>query len=299
MDSLFYGSSEKAFFSFDDIDSARTVIKPLYPMPYYNLLHSKQLTYEPKVNGEIRLIIADIATSGGDRNDNTALALLRLIPTSSNQYIRINSYMESLNGGHSYDQAIRIRQLYYDLECDYVVIDTLGVGNGVFDNLVQEQIDSTRNATYPAWGCINDDKLHDEKCKDVNAERIVYSIKATAQFNSDCAVFLRDGLRRNKVRLLQNEIDGSEYLSKIKGFTELPIEDQVLLQAPYYQTTALLNEMVNLDYEFLNGKIRVKEASNMRKDRYTAVSYGNWIANELERELRTTVSEYEYRTFVN
>ena len=34
--------------------------------------------------------------------------------------------METIDGGHGQDQAIRIRQLYDDLDVDYVVVDTNG-----------------------------------------------------------------------------------------------------------------------------------------------------------------------------
>ena len=86
------------------------------------------------------------------------------------------------------------------------MLDTNGVGIGVYDNLVQEQADDSRNTIYPAWSCVNDAKmaaLQGRKCAEV-----VYSIKASAQFNSDCAVMLRDGIRRGRVRLLTNEIEG-------------------------------------------------------------------------------------------
>ena len=298
MESLFYGSSEKAFFSFDDIDAARKINIPLYPIDYYSLIPNSKLKYEPKKAGEIRLLIMDVATAGGDKNDATSLELLQLIPAGNNQYIRNNSYIETKNGGHTFDQSIRARQLFYDLECDYIAIDTIGVGLAVFDNLVQEQIDDGRNVVYPAWGCINDEKMN-ERCKDINASKVIYSIKANTQFNSDCAVALRDAIKRGKLRLLVSEIDGNEMLNKSKGFAELSVDEQVLFQEPFYQATALLNEMVNLDYEVANGKIRVKEASNMRKDRYSALSYGNWIANELERDLRSFVSDFEYKSFYN
>ena len=34
--------------------------------------------------------------------------------------------METIDGGHGQDHAIRIRQLYDDLDVDYVVVDTNG-----------------------------------------------------------------------------------------------------------------------------------------------------------------------------
>ena len=157
----------------------------------------------------------------------------------------------------------------------------------VFDNLVMDQIDDERNIVYPAWSCINDEKMAD-RCKEPEAEKLIYSIKATAQFNSDAAVYLRDCIKRGKVRLLANEVESNDILNKSKAFQE-----------PFYQTTAMINEMINLDYTAVNGKIKVTEASGMRKDRYSAVSYANYIATELERDMKNIVDEYGYATFVN
>ena len=168
----------------------------------------------------------------------------------------------------------------------------------VFDNLVMDQIDDERNIVYPAWSCINDEKMAD-RCKEPEAEKLIYSIKATAQFNSDAAVYLRDCIKRGKVRLLANEVESNDILNKSKAFQLLSVDDQVLFQEPFYQTTAMINEMINLDYTAVNGKIKVTEASGMRKDRYSAVSYANYIATELERDMKNIVDEYGYATFVN
>lgn len=142
----------------------------------------------------------DIATQGGSKNDATCFTLMQLLPTSSNQYIRNVLYITTLDGGHTFDQALKARRLFEDFDCDYIIVDTNGVGIGVFDNLVIEQVDDERNTVYPAWSCINDDKMA-ERCKDPEAEKVIYSIKATAKFNSDAAVYLRDCIKRGKLKI--------------------------------------------------------------------------------------------------
>lgn len=126
MCSEFYGESERAFFSFTDLNSVRRITRPIYPRPMYAALGDPKLKYPSKEPGEIRLLSCDIATSGGAKNDATAITLLQLLPNNSGQYIRNECYMETIDGGHGQDQAIRIRQLYDDLDVDYVVVDTNG-----------------------------------------------------------------------------------------------------------------------------------------------------------------------------
>lgn len=290
MESLFYGESANAFFTYNDVNAQRRIVQPMYPKPYYSLLRNSKIKYTPKQNGEIRLLAVDVSTQGGSRNDATAITLLQMMPTSKG-YSRWVTYMETIDGGHGQAQAIRIRQLYDDLDVDYVVLDTNGVGITLFDQLTQDQFDGERNVAYEAWSCKNDETMA-ARCRSENAVKIIYSIKATQQLNSDNAVLLRDCMRRGKIRFLVNETEGKEWLGKIKSFVELGVEEQMLFEAPYYQISAFVNEIINLDYELMNGRVRVKEKSSNRKDRYSSISYANYIANELEREMRNKEENY-------
>ena len=285
MESLFFGESANAFFSFKDLNDQRKIPQPLYPKPYYDILGDSKIKYKEKVNGEIRLLSCDIATQGGIKNDATAITLLQMVPSPSGQYYRNIVYMETIEGGHGQDQAVRIRQLYDDLDADYVIVDTNGVGMSIYDQLVQDQADQSRNTIYEAWSCINDEQMA-ARSRNPEAPRVIYSIKATAQMNNDNAVALRDALRRGKLRMLINDVNGSEWLNSLRAFNQLNVEDQVLFEAPFKHITAFVNETVNLDYEIVNGKIKVKEQSGRRKDRYSSVSYANYIAGVLERKIK-------------
>ena len=285
MESLFYGESEHAFFSYTDVNSVRKLLRPLYPKPYYAMLGDSKIKYQPKQAGEIRLIGMDVATAGGSKNDATAICLLQMLPAGNTQYVRNVVYMETIDGGHGQDQAIRIRQLYDDFDADYVVIDTNGVGLTVYDQLVQDLYDDTRGVEYPAWSCINDESMA-ERSRNPSAQRVIYSIKATVSKNSEMAVMMRDCLKRGKIRLLVHEIDGNDVYERNKQFQKLTADEQLLFTSPYYQTTAFVNEIINLEYEMAGTNIRVYEVSGMRKDRYSSVSYANYIASELERDMR-------------
>ena len=282
--SLFFGEASNAFYSYTDMEINRTIEMPIYPPQFYNILGDPKLKYRPKENGEIRLVSMDVATQGGSKNDNSCFSVLSLKPNNSLQYERSLIYIDVLNGGHTQDQALKLRRLYTDYEADFVVIDSNGVGLACFDHLVREQVDDERGCVYPAWTCVNDPRMA-ERCTTPGAPAIIYSIKANAQMNSDMAVGLRDCLKRGKLKLLISEIDGQEVLSKNRYYNRLSEEDKTMFQLPYYNTTMLINETINLSYELVNGKIRVSEPAGMRKDRYSSVSYGNYIATELERDL--------------
>ena len=295
MSALFYGEAENAFFQFEDLQRNRSMTAPIYPKTFYGLVKDSTFKYSPKKNGEIRILSCDIAGMGGDDNDASAYSILSLLPTARG-YERKLPYMESMVGGHTTTQAIRIKQLFDDFDCDYLVLDTQNMGLGIFDQLVQPLFDKDRNIEYEAWDCINDPKMQD-RCMVQNAPKVIYSVKGNQQFNSDCAVLLRDNLKRGKFKLLVDDREGREYLINLRGFMALPIEEQVKFEIPYKQTSALINEMVNLEYELVNNMIRVKEARSRRKDRYSSVSYGNHFASELERDLLRRKKEFDWGSF--
>jgi hypothetical protein len=284
MECLFFGESEKAFFKFEDLEKNRRLPRPLYPREYYDLIKDTSFKYEAKKEGEIRLVSCDIAGMAGKENDASVYTIFRLLPTKKG-YDRYIVYMESMVGGHTVTQAIRIKQLYEDFDCDYLVLDTQNLGLGIYDQLTQPLFDKDRNKEYDPWTCINEERMA-ERCTYQNADKVIYSIKGNQQFNSDCAVALRDGLKRGKVRLLSNELEGREFLRKLKGYDNLPMESKTYYESPYIQTTLLINEMINLEGERTDsGLIRLKEPKSKRKDRYSSVSYGNYIASLLERSL--------------
>ena len=76
----------------------------------------------------------------------------------------------------------------------------------------------------------------------------------------------------------------------MKSYSKLSSADQILLKKPYVQTTMAEYELIKLDSEVKDGKIKVKEISGMRKDRYSSLAYSYWCATQLELKLRPTVA---------
>lgn len=132
-EALFVGENENAYFKLDDIQKCRTLPKAYMPptdLDYVESKDKRKKSQMPKHAGEIRLVSLDIALMGSNkavRNDTTAFTLMRLLPEGES-YRRDVVYLESLAGQHSELQAIRLKQLYYDFEADFVVMDTNGIG---------------------------------------------------------------------------------------------------------------------------------------------------------------------------
>ena len=285
---LWLGESEDAFFNYEEFVFARKVPLPFYLPTTIDAMNMQPLKLPLKQNGEIRLIAADIAVMGSKRhkNDATSITVLQLLPTKNNQFIRNVMYLENFEGGHSETQAVRIRQIYEELYCDYIVIDTAGSGLGIFDNLVKDLVNPDTGEEYPAFTCKNNNEMADRyKGRSTSPPKVIYSIKANAQFNSDIAALLKDNIKRGKLRLLVPEQDADVYFNTLKGFKNLSPEKKTELMLPYVQTSLMINEVVNLKYEIVGSKVKLSEKGNDRKDRYSSLAYANYIACELERDI--------------
>ncbi len=287
MEALFYGSSSDSFFDFDSISRTRHIKYPMMPDQICSRLgNASQIRIQPKQRNELRILSADIALMSSKKNNNDATAIFinQMLPSKAGRYTSNIVYADACEGLRTDDQALMIRRLYDEFKCDYIVLDANGVGLGVFDTLAHDIVDPDTGDIYPALSCYNDKTMAD-RCTVPGAEKAIWSIKANAQFNSDCAFLLREGFRSGRIRLLMNEYDAEEELASIKGYAALDASERVLFQLPYIHTTLLIDEMVKLQHEESSGRVRLYERSGMRKDRYSSLSYNYYVATQLETKM--------------
>ena len=173
------------------------------------------------------------------------------------------------------------------------------VGLGVFDCLVRNINDPETGEVYPALSCCNEPTMA-ERCTVPNAPKVIWAIKANAQLNNDCAILLRDGFRSGRIRLLLNEYDGQTELEGMKGYASLNAQEKVALQMPYINTTLLIDELVKLQHDESNGKVRIYERAGARKDRYSSLSYNYYVATQVEAKAarRDSIESYISKAFI-
>ena len=286
-EACFYGAGDDSFFDYGTVSKARHIKYPMLPRATASILNNpQQLKIEDKVPGEIRILSADIALMSSKKNDNDATALFinSMQPTKSGRYMRNIVYTEAFEGARTEDQALIIRKYFDEFMCDYIVLDAQGVGGGVYDALSRDILDPETGEIYPALSCCNNSEMA-ARCVNPNAQKVIWAIKASAQFNSECAFLLRDGFKSGRIRLLQNEYDAEELLNAIKGYKNLSALAKSKILMPYIGTTLLIDETVKLQYEDAGGgKVRVYERSNMRKDRYSSLAYNYWVSIQIEQQ---------------
>ena len=287
MEALWFGSNENAFFDFSDISKNRKIKYPMLPDELTAKLNNSSLIkIPPKQNGEIRILSADIAlmSSKKHNNDATSIFINQMIPNKAGKYSSNIVFPRTDEGLRTDDQALIIRKLFSEYQCDYLVQDTAGIGLGVYDTLASDIVDPDTGEIYPALSCCNNQEMAD-RCVVPGADKVIWAIKANAAFNSDAAFLLREGFRSGRIRLLVDEFECEEYLSDIKGYGSMSPSDKVRLQLPYINTTLLINELINLQHEEVGGKIKIFEKSGMRKDRYSSLSYNYYVALQIEQKM--------------
>lgn len=134
--------NQSAFFTYEMLHQNQRAKRPFYPRTTLDFRTGKKNPYGiQKQTGEIRVVSCDMAFIAGKRNDNSIFSCLRLLPECTtystdtskdvvvdNGYRRIVSYLESVQGGDTNKQAIRIRQLFEDFNADYIVLDKRNAG---------------------------------------------------------------------------------------------------------------------------------------------------------------------------
>lgn len=151
-----------------------------------------------------------------------------------------------------------------------------------------DKYDPLYGVEYKALTTINNDDLA-ARCKVKDAKKCVYAIKASAKLNNDMCLSLRSGFQNGYINLLVNELDmDDKWAKQIKGYNKLSDNTKAMLKLPYYQTSYLIDELINLDHDVSNGLIKVKEKSGMRKDRYSSLEYNYYVVDQIRLKKKRT-----------
>ena len=285
MECLWFGDTDGAFFTFDDVSNRRKLKTAIYPTTLSN--NSRVLKIPDLVPNERRILSVDVALMASKKQNNDASAIIinSAIPTNNDNYTANIVYMENHEGLTTDELALIIRRLFDMYKCTDLVLDCAGVGLPIFDKLAQDIVDPTTGELYQALSCYND-KVMAERCKVDGAPKVIWSIKANASFNNEICTLLRSGFQNGKINLLVSEFEAEEVLKdKIKGYGKMPAYEQLQYKLPYIQTTLLVYELINLEYEIKGTNVKITEKSGMRKDRYSSLAYNYWVQCQLEREM--------------
>jgi hypothetical protein len=288
------GSSGKSYFKSTLFN--RNIKKAFYPQK--SDTYTKKNPYEiKKTEGEIRFITCDIATRANKVNDLSINGAIRCLPLLGKGYNRQLLYAESFKGTNTLVQAKRIKELFEDFEADYLVLDMMNAGIAIYDALSQVTVCDERGIEFPAFTVVGpqfqfiDEKVRQElqqRTLGLGAKQVIFPISATQSLNNQIAVAFRSSLQKKLWNFLISDGEAEEYLLKSnKEMINNPDDSEIFayFMNPYIQTGLLIGECINLDMTLVNGLIKLVEKSGTYKDRYSAISYANWIISHFDKDL--------------
>lgn len=289
------GGTENAFYKYKSLNECRDNANALIAMSDLEYIEYKDKIekwkfYKNKLPNEIRVMGVDIALIESPDNDNTAIWITRLIPNGG-KYKKIVSYCESMHGLNSIVQNLRIKQLFYEMQCDYIAMDVQGNAAGIFDVATNETYDEARDIIYPAW-TVNeiDDLKYLNRTYSANAVPIIKCVRTPPELLYKMIVYAKNLFDSKEVSLLIDPQEAVEYLNEKYNYYKIDdaeLRSRVLNS--YAQTTVFINEAINLEQYIQGGFIKLREKSGKRKDRVMAIVYMLYYVKELEEKLEEDV----------
>ena len=281
MECMWLGNNKGAFFNYDDIDSRRVLKDTL-------LDFKKDKNKRPaRPDGVRRILSCDVALMASTKdknNDASSLIINDATPSKNNTFMANVVYLKSYEGLTTDELGLKIMKAYYDFNCTDIVLDTNGNGLGVYDFIIKDQFDKDTGKVYPALNCCNDTEMA-KRCKVKDADKVIWSIKATARFNSDAATYLRNGFKSGKINLPINEVEADRKFIEQGAYKSNEYDKRHLMREQYIQTSLLVNELIHLQHEIKDGnKVKIDETSSARKDRYSSLSYNYYVMLEIEQK---------------
>lgn len=290
-----FSENQDAYFDYKSFHTNQTLTEAA-KLPTLKDIFSGQLKSLPeKQNGEIRLVISDLAFSGNnsrEKNDNTVFMCMSL-HWKDFRFERHVDYIETRPGGGADKTVLRLKELFHDYEADYLVMDNRSGGEVVYDYLSGKTPHPNRGMWNDSGFTVSNEKdiqiVTDGKIAelsgrtiDKNAIPCMIPFVATAENNSLAWQSLKKQLETNNIKFLISMQDKQAELEDSGEYFDMTAEQLAEYLAPYGQTELLIQEAVNLSAEFRNGLVRLVEPRSGYKDRAVVLAYANYVAEKID-----------------
>ena len=287
MECLWWSDADGGLYSHEDIAKTRKIKYPYYPPSIAPGMSDKRIRIPKKSSREYRILSVDIAlmgSSAGHDNDAASLFVNFMTPTVGSRYVSNYVYTENLEDVRADDLAVLIRRRFSEFHCDYLAIDARGLGLPILDLLMKDLVDPMTGEIYEPLSCCNNPDIA-ARCVSRTAPKAIWAMMGSPQFNSECALSLREAFRQGTIKLPVTNFECEDVLMLLPNYNKLTASEVADLKTPYIHTDLLENELIGLTYESKNSVIKVQERRGARKDRYSSISYNNYVAKEIERQM--------------
>lgn len=317
---LMQGEVEDSYFTIQQFKENQVLVNAWKPPSNFDVVTNADIGNISKEEDEVRLVIADYAFAntvrgvGRKANDNTIIICMSL-HWKKDHFERHVDYIQGWEASDSTGAEIRVRELFWDYQADYIVDDQQSGGEVLYNLFTQIWEHPDRGRMWNSHGLTISDKnvyvsavaidskIADYKARtsDPHAVPCIIPVKGSTTLNSVAWVELRRQLDYGNIKFLVDPQSFQDSLVDNGQYFKLTSEEYGKACGPYMHTEELIKEAVNLRAEFKQDKVRLTEPVNGTKDRIVALSYGNYIAslieNEWNKQLQATNDDWEDADF--
>jgi hypothetical protein len=222
-----------------------------------------------------------ISVDVGRLQAQTVFCVFKVLP-QQDYFLKKLVNIKIIENTHFESQAIELKKWIELYKAKEVIVDGTGLGVGLLDFMVKNNIDVSGNF-YPAIGVINDEDYLDKQPRGIT--KLLYVIKLNPKLNSEVHGVCFAELMSGKVSFLIKEQAAKNKLLATKIGNKMSPEKRIEHLMPYEMTSRLFDEMCNLrakqDY---NGIMLERINPRMGKDKFSSFEYGVWRIKVMEEE---------------
>ncbi|MDY0197629.1 MAG: hypothetical protein RBR68_07425, partial [Tenuifilaceae bacterium] len=268
-ESIWSGDTDNAFFSSEKFDKHRILKQPEYEV---SGRASKNAFY---------ILGVDV----GRKGDTTEIMVFKVTPQAQGSALKNLVNLYTFEAEHFETQAINIKKLYFKYNARTAVIDGHGLGLGLVDYMVKDQMDED-GSLLPNFGVENDDDFDNMYKQFKTADTIenaIYVVKATAPINTEAHTYVQTQISSGKVKFLIDENQAKIKLMSTAVGKEMTPDKRADYLRPFFLTSVLREQMLNLAQENEGSNIILKQSNRgIKKDKFSAFEYGLYYTKILE-----------------
>ena len=266
------GDAENAFFQAEKFDKHRQLLQPEYE---YSGRSSKNAYY---------VFGIDV----GRKGCNTEVIVIKVTPQTEGSSLKSVVNIYSWEEEHFEQQAINIKRLFEKYKARVAVIDANGLGIGLVDFMVKDQIDPETGELLPNFGVINDEENFYKKFRTSDTvDDAMYLVKANAPINTEAHTYVQTQLSSGKIKFLIDENQAKTKLMGTKAGQAMDASKRAEHLKPFTLTTVLREQMLNLVEDNEGVNIILKQSSrSIPIDKFSAFEYGLYYIKQEEDRKR-------------
>ena len=266
------GDAENAFFSSEKFDKHRVLLQPEYE---YSGRSSKSAYY---------VLGVDV----GRKDCTTECMVFKVTPQAQGSSLKTLVNIYTWEAEHFGIQAINIKKLFYKYKARTVAIDANGLGAGLVDFMLIDQVDPETGDILPNFGVGGatwenwEKDFRKYKTPDTELDAM-YLIKANAPINTEAHTYVQTQLASGKIKFLIDESQAKSKLMGTKMGQTMSADKRADYLKPFTLTTILREQMLNLVEENEGVNILLKQSSKgIKKDKFSAFEYGLYYIKQEE-----------------